>query len=162
MRKIFNGAPRVVLADDEFIGGRFHIARREIVVVNWEKIRAQNENGEWANILMRDSEILNFRDALEKTKKENRKIILILDESHIGRYTVRTEQILSLFNADVTIEMSATPKIEATQEDYQTGRWFSIFINDDYLPTEIPMSAKHVHIRIDPKMVIDEGRIKKN
>jgi len=161
LRKIFNGAPRVVLADDEFIGGRFHIARREIVVVNWEKIRAQNENGEWANILMRDSEILNFRDALEKTKKENRKIILILDESHIGRYTVRTEQILSLFNADVTIEMSATPKIEATQEDYQTGRWFSIFINDDYLPTEIPMSAKHVHIRIDPKMVIDEGMIKK-
>src|SRR3989339_413150 len=49
--------------DDKFIGGRFHIARREIVVVNWEKIRAQNENGEWANILMRDSEILNFRDA---------------------------------------------------------------------------------------------------
>ncbi len=161
LRKIFNGAPRVVLADNEFLGGRFHIARREVVVVNWEKIRAQNENGEWANRLMRDSEILNFRDALEKTKKENRKIILILDESHIGRYTVRTEQILSLFNADVTIEMSATPKIEATQEDYQTGKWFSIFITDEYLPTEIPMPAKHVHIRIDPRMVIDEGMIKK-
>lgn len=161
LRKIFNGAPRVVLADNEFMGSRFHIARREVVVVNWEKIRVQNENGEWSNRLMRDGEILNFRDALLKTQEEGRKIILILDESHIGKYTVRTEQILSLFNADVTIEMSATPKIEATQEDYQTGKWFSIFITDDYLPTEIPMTAKHVHIRIDPKMVIEEGMIKK-
>lgn len=160
LKKIFDLFPRVVLAEEAFAGGRFHIIKHEVVVVNWEKIRAQTD-GEWTNKLMRDGEKWNLRDVLENTHREGRKMILIIDESHIGKYTIRTEQLLAVFNADVTIEVSATPKIEANEQDYQTGKWFSVFITDEYLPTEIPMSSKHVHIRIDPKMVIDEGMIKK-
>ena len=113
LEKIFDGFPRCVLVEDEFSGSRTIINKNEVVVVNWEKLRDKNRNtGEWKSKIMRDGENVNFIEVLEKTKQK-RKIILIIDESHFASDTERTNELREIVNADVTLEMSATPKLLA-------------------------------------------------
>ncbi|NLK93121.1 MAG: hypothetical protein GX273_08330, partial [Bacteroidales bacterium] len=48
LERIFGGAPRVSLVEEEFTGGRERIVRNEVVVVNWEKLRSkERETGDW-------------------------------------------------------------------------------------------------------------------
>ena len=55
--RYFNGSPMVHLIEEEFTGGRDVIARNEVIVVNWEKIRSKaRSTGEWANTLMKEGE----------------------------------------------------------------------------------------------------------
>jgi type III restriction enzyme len=141
LEHIFGGAPRVSLVEEEFTGGRERIVRNEVVVVNWEKLRSKDrETSDWKNILMKDGEKINFRDVLSKTR-EQRKIILIIDESHIGATAERTNELREEINADIILEMSATPKIKPDAIDMARG------------------TAGFVVV--EPKEVIDEGMIKK-
>src|SRR3989338_94403 len=112
LEEVFGGAPRVSLVEEEFAGGRERIVKNEVVVANWEKLRSKDrEKGEWKNLLMKEGEKLNFPDVLAKTR-EQRKIVLIIDESHIGKFSIRTQELLEVISADVVMEMSATPKFE--------------------------------------------------
>lgn len=141
LEEVFSGAPRVSLVEEEFAGGRERIVRNEVVVVNWEKLRSKDrESGEWKNVLMKDGEKINFRDVMAKTR-EQRKVILVIDESHIGATAERTNELREEINADVILEMSATPKIQPDPRDLARGTAGFIFI--------------------EPKEVIDEGMIKK-
>lgn len=141
LERIFGGAPRVSLVEEEFNGGRERIVRNEVVVVNWEKLRSKDrETGDWKNILMKDGEKLNFRDVLAKTR-EQRKVVMIIDESHIGATAERTNELRDEINADVILEMSATPKIKPDPRDLARGTAGYVFV--------------------EPKDVIDEGMIKK-
>ena len=141
LEKIFNGSPNCVLLEQEFFGSRTHIKKSEVVVGNWEKLRNKDkETGEWKNKLMKDGEMVSFIEVLEKTK-ELRKIILIIDESHYASDTQRTNELRLVINADVTLEMSATPKIQPSAQDITKG------------------NAKFVYV--DPKDVIEQGMIKK-
>lgn len=141
LERIFGGAPRVSLVEEEFTGSREQIARNEVVVVNWEKLRSKDrDSGEWKNILMKDGENLSFRDVLLKTR-EFRKIILIIDESHIGATTERTTELRDEIGADVVLEMSATPSINPSLQDIARGIATIVLV--------------------EPKDVIDEGMIKK-
>jgi type III restriction enzyme len=134
LERIFGGSPRVSSIEEEFNGGRERIVRNEVVVANWEKLRTKDrESGDWKNVLMKDGEKINFREVLAKTR-EQRQIILIIDESHIGATAERTGELRKEINADVIIEMSATPTI--------TQNVFEI-------------------VRVNPSEVIDEGMIKK-
>ena len=141
LERVFGGAPRVSLVEEEFTGGREKIIRNEVVVVNWEKLRSkERETGDWKNILMKDGEKLNFRDVLSKTR-EQRKVIMIIDESHIGATAERTNELRDEINADVILEMSATPRITPDPRDLARGTAGYVFV--------------------EPKDVIDEGMIKK-
>lgn len=111
LTRFFNGSPSVHLIEEEFSGGREIVKRNEVVVVNWEKIRSKvRATSEWSNNLMKDGEKINFRQVLANTRLE-RKIILIIDESHIGATAERTKEIREEFDAHVIIEISATPKL---------------------------------------------------
>lgn len=141
LEQVFAGSPKTSLVENEFTGSRDHIVRNEVVVVNWEKLRSKDrETGDWKNVLMKDGEKLNFRDVLEKTR-EQRKVILIIDESHIGATAERTNELRNEISADVILEMSATPKIKPDPKDLARGTAGFVFI--------------------EPKDVIDEGMIKK-
>jgi len=141
LERVFGGAPRVTLVEEEFTGGRERIVRNEVVVVNWEKLRSkERETGDWKNILMKDGEKLNFRDVLSKTR-EQRKVIMIIDESHIGATAERTNELREEINADVILEMSATPRFTPDPRDLARGTAGYVFV--------------------EPKDVIDEGMIKK-
>jgi len=141
LEQVFGGAPSVSLVEEEFTGGRERIVRNEVVVVNWEKLRSKDqESGDWKNILMKDGEKFNFRDVLSKTR-EQRKVIMIIDESHIGATAERTNELRDEINADVILEMSATPRITPDPRDLARGTAGYVFV--------------------EPKDVIDEGMIKK-
>jgi len=161
LKKVFDVFPTVSLIDNEFAGNREWVRSYEVAIGNWEKLRIRDkETGEWKNVIMKDGEKFNFRQVLQTTR-EKRKLILIIDESHVGKSTKRTQELLQEISADLIIEMSATPSIEATLEDYQRGIWQSAPVDEQ---SEIVLPAaqtRGVHIRIDPQMVIDQGLIKK-
>jgi type III restriction enzyme len=141
LEKVFAGFPRVTLAEEEFLGGRERIVKSEVVVANWEKLRSKDgKTGEWKVLLMKDGEKLNFRDVLEKTR-EQRKIILIIDESHTNATSERAQELRQIISADLVMEMSATPKLMPTVADlFETKAGF---------------------VKVNPKDVIEEGMIKK-
>ena len=124
------------LLESEFFGSRDIINKNEIVFVNWEKIRNKDRaTGEFKNTLMKDWEQNNFPTILENTRR-NRKIILIIDESHSGATTERAMEIRDeIIRPELTFEMSATP----------------VFTGDN-------MNAR---VSVDPTDVINEGIIKK-
>lgn len=141
LEKVFEGFPRCALLEDEFFGSRRYISQNEVVVVNWEKIRSKDKGtGDWKNKLMREGEGINFIEVLKSTK-EKRRIILIIDESHQASDTKLTQELRQIIDADITFEMSATPKIQPSAQDLSKG------------------FAKYVYV--DPKDVIEEGLIKK-
>ena len=109
--RFFKGSPTVHLIEEEFSGGRNFINRNEVVVVNWEKIRSKvRDTGEWSNNLMKNGETTNFREVLANTR-QLRKIVLVIDESHIGATAERTQELKDEFDAHVVLEVSATPKL---------------------------------------------------
>lgn len=141
LEQVFQGFPKVSLIETEFSGERERIGRNEIVVANWEKIRNKDgQTGEWTNLTIREGETINFRQVLQTTR-EQRKVILIIDESHVSAATERANELREIISADVVIEMSATPRLMPTLLDVTRG------------------SAGY--IRVDPQNVIEEGMIKK-
>ena len=120
LKSILEGAPHVGLVEEEFTGGRRIIGRSEIVVASWQKLFLRNRQTlEWKNVLMKDGENVNFREVLTATRAK-RKIILIVDESHIGKNAPRTNELREVISADVEIEMSATPIFQPSLD--QIGR----------------------------------------
>ena len=142
LARYFNGSPVVHLIEEEFSGGRELINRNEVVVVNWEKIRNKvKATGEWANILMKEGEKTNFREVLANTRLK-RKIVLIIDESHIGATAERTKELRDEFDAHVVLEVSATPKLVPDAFAVKSG-------TGDI-------------VQVSPADVIEEGLIKKD
>jgi len=134
LKNNFNGFPDVYLLEDEFHGGRSHIEKNEVVIVNWDKINQKDKAGDWSNVMMKDSETYNFRDVVYNTKELGKKLIMIIDESHTNAKSARATELRDeIIKADLTIEMSATPVIS----DYDS------------------------RVEVNPQDVIDEGMIKK-
>ncbi len=112
VKSYVQGHPTCTLLEEDFFGSRSFIRNHEVVFVNWEKLIAKDRGtGQWKNNLMKDSEGHNFLDVINQTKYNGTKIILIVDESHIGagsntRIAEFRDQIIQ---PDMTIEMSATP-----------------------------------------------------
>ncbi len=111
LKNEFQGFPDSFLLEEEFFGSRKSIGKNEVIVVNWEKLRAKDrETGEWKNILMKDKETVNFRELINSTKEEGKTLIMIIDESHSNSTSERAIELRDeIVNADLTIEMSATP-----------------------------------------------------
>jgi type III restriction enzyme len=110
-----SGYPKCSLLDTEFFGSRTYIKKYEVVFVNWEKLVSKDSStGKWKNSIMKDQEGSSFIDVIFETKKRGTKIILIIDESHIGKSqkTRIFEFKDTILMPDITIEMSATPLTE--------------------------------------------------
>ncbi|MFH1656153.1 MAG: DEAD/DEAH box helicase family protein [Candidatus Nealsonbacteria bacterium] len=113
LKEEFEYSPPVYLLEQEFFGSRKTISRDEVIVVNWEKLVNKNKKtGEWKNILMKDKETINFRELIRNTKEEKIKIIMIIDESHVSAKAERAIELREIIEADLTIEMSATPVLK--------------------------------------------------
>lgn len=151
LERIFDGFPNVNLLEEEFFGSRNYIEQNEVVVVNWEKIRNKDrETGDWKNKVMRDGEGINFIEVLETTR-EKRKIILIIDESHYASDAQRTSELRQIISADVTLEMSATPKLLGEQINVLRTMESPVKFNN----------GASFYIYVNPSSVIEEGMIKK-
>ena len=119
VKTYLGGNPICSLLEDTYFGSRKYIKNHEIVFVNWEKLVSKDKStGKWINNLMKDQESQNFINVIDQTKQNGTKIILVVDESHIGansasRITEFKEQIII---PDITFEMSATPLVKPDVE----------------------------------------------
>ena len=112
VKKYLGGNPTCSLLEDDFFGSRKYIKNKEIVFINWEKlIQKDKETNKWINNLMQDQEGRNFIDVIERTKRNGTKIILVVDESHIGSsQKARIKEFKeTIIIPHITLEMSATP-----------------------------------------------------
>ena len=102
------------LLEEEFFGSRNIINQNEIVFLNWEKIRTKDKKtSEYKNVVMRNNEQRSFPEILENTRETWRKIVLIIDESHVASWTDRAKELKNeIIKPDLTIEMSATPVLK--------------------------------------------------
>lgn len=129
------GNPVCSLLEDDFFGSRKFIKDKEIVFINWEKlIQKDMGTGKWDNNLMKDREGMNFIDVIGQTKRNGTKVVLVIDESHIGAsQKARIQEFINtIIVPGIVLEMSATP------------------LNP------------HIDVEIDPQKVIDEGMIKED
>lgn len=138
LKREFQGFPSIYLLEEEFFGYRETIEQNEVVVVNWEKLRAKDsKTNEWNNILMKDKETINFKELIRNTKEEDRKIIMIIDESHSNSASERAVELRNMINADITIEMSATPVLDASEYNEKVTVDSNEVINEGMIKKEI-------------------------
>ena len=83
---------------------------------------------------MKDQEGMNFIDVIEKTKQNGTRVILVIDESHIGAsQKARIQEFINtIIIPNIVLEMSATP------------------LNN------------HIDVEIETQKVVDEGMIKED
>ncbi|MDR0979021.1 MAG: DEAD/DEAH box helicase family protein [Lachnospiraceae bacterium] len=130
-----NGNPDCQLLEPSFVSSHDAIDNKQILFVNWEKLITKDKGTDtWKNSLMKDQEGKNFLDLITETKNRGIKIVLIIDESHIGENAdSHTSQFRNnIIDPDVTLMMSAT----------------------------LPDQDKDVEILLDD--AIEEGMIKEN
>ena len=80
------------------------ISENEILFLNWSSINKVK------NVYMTPGENENdFPRIIQNTLDEGRKIVLIIDESHVGSSTAISKKIIKLVQSTVRIDVSATP-----------------------------------------------------
>ncbi len=141
LEKVFEGYPTVQSIDNVFGTSQYELLKDSVMVVNWEKIRTKDsKTQDWKNIIMKDGDHTNFREILQNTINLNRKIVLIIDESHSHTNAERGKEIIDLIDPTLTVEVSATPVLKLSAEDVIDGKgWIE---------------------KINPQDVIDEQMIK--
>ena len=91
----------------------------EILFFNWESINKET------NIYIKPNERNNNLSAIiNRTKDSGNKIILIIDESHHGAPSLKSQDLISDINPDLIIEVSATPELQ------NPDKLVSVDIND--------------------------------
>ena len=87
------------------------IRQHEILFMNWESINKKN------NTIVTKNETGNFlSNVIENTIQQGRKIVLIIDESHFAAGSEKSRELISDFNANLTIQVSATPSHDSPDE----------------------------------------------
>lgn len=91
--------------DADLYNQKEKVEKGEVLVLNWEKLTKKN------NISMRDGEFVNFPKMIDNTIAEDRKIILIIDESHHSAGTNKSKEIIDVISPSFVLKASATPTI---------------------------------------------------
>lgn len=122
-----------------------YLKHKDVLVLNWETVNTMTIDGEsvtYENVIMKDGEKISLPRLLKQTHGVNTKVVMIIDEAHIGAETPskkdaqRTTIIKREINPDVIVNVTATPK-------------FGTAVH------------KRDIIEVDTQDVIREGRIKK-
>ncbi|MEG0034692.1 MAG: DEAD/DEAH box helicase family protein [Bacilli bacterium] len=109
------GIPNCALLTSSYLSSHNEIFDKEIIFINWEKLVKRDKGQGWTNSMMRFQEGRNFIDLLENTKNNGTLIVLIIDESHIGKSNDTHIQKIKdeVIKANFTFEISATPRTTA-------------------------------------------------
>ena len=109
------------------------IAEDEVLFFNWPSITRAD------NIFIRESETQNNLSAvLQNTRDAGRKIVLIIDESHDTADGEKAQKLIDEIDADLTIEVSATPSLKKVDEIVRVSR-------EDVVNEEMVKKSAHVN-----------------
>lgn len=93
-----------------------HLRKNNVFFINWQKIKGKSKD---SRKLRRENEWgLTFDNFITKTHEEGRKLVVIIDEEHIGSDTdLAFEVIDGLVKPKITLRVSATPKYIPNAEE---------------------------------------------
>ncbi len=115
----YGGASELDLLDlNDLTQGKLN--KNSVFFINWQKIKGTSKE---SRKLRKDNEWgLTFDNFIEKTKEEGRKLVVIVDEEHIGADTQLADEIFNLISPKITIRVSATPKYFPNAEEMAEQR----------------------------------------
>lgn len=118
------------------------LAPNTVLFCNWESLfrtkKKHTDDGieiiDWDNVFVRIGENgRNLQEVLEKTRREHRKIVLIVDEAHKTYLGANSQKLIDeVIAPDLIIEVSATPKITLPAGYYEKniGRFIEVPLQD--------------------------------
>lgn len=111
----YGGASELDLIDlNDLARGKLN--KNNVFFINWQKIKGKTKD---SRKLRRENEQgLTFDNLINETHEDGRKIVVIIDEEHIGSDTeLALEVVDGLIKPKITIRVSATPKYISTRAD---------------------------------------------
>ncbi len=111
----YGGASELDLIDLNDLS-RGKLRKNDVFFINWQKIKGRSKE---SRKLRRENEQgLTFDNFINETHEDGRKIVVIIDEEHIGSDTdLALEVVEGLIKPKITIRISATPKYIPTRAD---------------------------------------------
>jgi type III restriction enzyme len=111
----YGGASELDLIDLNDLS-RGKLRKNDVFFINWQKIKGRTKE---SRKLRRENEQgLTFDNFINETHEDGRKIVVIIDEEHIGSDTdLALEVVEGLIKPKITIRVSATPKYIPTRAD---------------------------------------------
>ena len=127
-----------LLTVDDFKQGKLY--KNDILFINWQKLVSKSAE----NRIVRRPEDENFHkeqgfyfeDIIENTKKENREIILIVDESHTHLSDLAQKSVVDIVNPKIIVSVSATPKYVPNRDEEDEGKAAYVRVLRDDVVTE--------------------------
>ena len=149
LEKIYTDNALECLSFEDIIENK--LDENQILFLNWESINKVN------NIYMKDNERdKTLTSIVENSRKENHKLILVIDESHFAAEGDRAKKILEDLNIDMTLNVSATPSIRS---NYYYDVDHRDVINEGMIKEELVINPHFTEIKVDSDSV-DELVIK--
>jgi type III restriction enzyme len=111
----YGGASELDLIDlNDLARGKLN--KNNVFFINWQKIKGKTKD---SRKLRRENEQgLTFDNLINETHEDGRKIVVIIDEEHIGSDTeLALEVVDGLIKPKITLRVSATPKYIPTRAD---------------------------------------------
>lgn len=111
----YGGASELDLIDLNDLS-REKLRQNDVFFINWQKIKGKSKD---SRKLRRENEQgLTFDNFINETHEAGRKIVVIIDEEHIGSDTeLALEVVDGLIKPKITLRVSATPKYIPTRAD---------------------------------------------
>ena len=111
----YGGASELDLIDLNDLS-RGKLNKNNVFFINWQKIKGKSKD---SRKLRRENEQgLTFDNLINETHEDGRKIVVIIDEEHIGSDTeLALEVVDGLIKPKITLRVSATPKYIPTRAD---------------------------------------------
>lgn len=118
----YGGASELDLIDLNDLS-RERLRQNDIFFINWQKIKGRSKE---SRKLRRENEQgLTFDNFINETHEAGRKIVVIIDEEHIGSDTdLALEVVEGLIKPKITLRVSATPKYIPTRAE--TGGYIEV------------------------------------
>lgn len=116
----YGGASELELLDINDLNRKV-MTRNSVFFINWEKLKGQSKD---VLKIRRDNEQdISFDGMIEATHEEKRKIVVIIDEEHLGSDTPKALELIDgLIKPKIIIRASATPKYEPTYPDVKNKK----------------------------------------
>lgn len=113
----YGGASELELLDINDLNRKI-LSKNSVFFINWEKLKGQSKDV--LKIRRENEQDISFDGMIESTHEENRKIVVIIDEEHLGADTEKALELIDgLIKPKIIIRASATPKFEPTLSDLE-------------------------------------------
>jgi len=115
LHQYYGGASELELLDIDDLNRKV-LPKNSIFFVNWEKLKGQSK--EVLKIRKENEQDISFDGMIEATHEESRKIVVIIDEEHLGADTEKALELIDgLIKPKIIIRVSATPKLDPSHSD---------------------------------------------